>query len=123
MSQRRLLAGMGGNESIEFGLGQIPWIDVLARRRGLDRQERLAAIVERGRDRTLEQAVERGEIARMRVAGLIKARLGGKRLPVALALVNALEDVAYLDQLRHRLALARREMGNVGREPGGLGAG
>jgi hypothetical protein len=113
--------GMGGKIGVEFGLGEIPGIDVLARRCVVDPHERLAAIVERSRDRTLEQAVERGEVARLGIVRLGEGRRDRDGVAMPLHLVDALEDAADFDEPGDRGPLAGAEMRQIGRQAGGFG--
>src|SRR5918997_1719109 len=51
------------DKPVELLAGQIPGVDIFARRRVVHLDERGACVLQGGADRTLEQAVERGQLA------------------------------------------------------------
>ena len=113
--------GWAARKASNSGLGEIPGIDVLARRRVGDGEGRLALVLQGGRDRPLVEPVERVEGAALRVGAARQSGADGERVAVALLLVDVLEDPADLEQLGHRDPLARRKVGERGREPDRLG--
>jgi hypothetical protein len=100
VGQLRAALGVTLEEAVIFVGRQVEGIDVLAWRCLRDREEWDALVVEGGRDRTLEQAIQR------RLAGTLgEAGSGGERLMVALRFVDVLENLADLDELGDGCAL------------------
>jgi hypothetical protein len=96
-------------------------IHVAPRRLRPDGQERHALVLERRRDRPVEQPVQVEELARARGAPLrgvdpLKLRGGLEGLRMQRALVHALDDRARLEQLRERGALGLAQVTERRRE-------
>jgi hypothetical protein len=120
VSKRVALGRVGGEIGVELGLGEVPGIDVLARRRGVERDERLPAVVERGGDRAAVEPVKGAEVAAVAVGAAGKRIAGLESAAVALRFEDVLEDAADLQQVSDGRAFARAEVGEARREAGGL---
>src|SRR5262249_21374924 len=112
------LLGSRLEERLDLLARDRPRVDVLALVPGVDRQERHEIVLERRRDRALEEVVELEQVAgpgRVAEIGVEPSQLapGRQRLAVDLEVVEVVQDPADLDERAKDLPLARRQRREV----------